>query len=119
MRDVLIVYGIPLELLMRNERERGNLIPSIVTEAVARLRETHAYKNEGLLRISGSATKIMNFVNAVNQGGEIDFTGLDSNVISGLLKLFFRRLPEPLMTYEHFPAFQATQGKSRHLRLKH
>jgi hypothetical protein len=34
----------------------------------------------------------------------------DINVVTGLLKLWLRELPEPLLTYELFDAFMASSG---------
>merc|ERR1711890_179800 len=62
-------------------------------------------QTEGLLRISGNATTMLRFYDAVNQGSDIRLDNLDVHTISGLFKLFFRKLPEPIMTFERFDAF--------------
>ena len=105
-----LVYDIPLDQLMKTEREKGNTIPSLVTKTITNLKEANAHHVEGLLRISGAASQIFDFYNAVNQGGDIEFDGLKLHSITGVFKLFFRRLPEPIMSFELFEEFQLAHG---------
>ena len=98
------VFGIPLKKMMKNNRESG-LIPSIVEKTVKELLKRNAHKTEGLLRISGNASTILGFLNTVNQGGPINLNALDVHTISGLFKLFFRKMPEPIMTYDLYEEF--------------
>ncbi|MBP5977877.1 hypothetical protein HW132_35570 [Brasilonema sp. CT11] len=43
-------------------------------------------------------------------GKKIDLTGEDIHNVAGLLKLFFRELPEPLLTFELYESFIAAMG---------
>uniref|UniRef100_A0A8C0B9F9 Rho GTPase activating protein 40 n=1 Tax=Buteo japonicus TaxID=224669 RepID=A0A8C0B9F9_9AVES len=75
--------------------------------------KTTGLETEGILRVSGSQTRIK----SLEQKLERDFyTGLfrwdevHQNDVSGLLKRFIRELPAPLLTAEYLPAFAAVQS---------
>uniref|UniRef100_A0A8C0F0D4 Rho GTPase activating protein 40 n=1 Tax=Bubo bubo TaxID=30461 RepID=A0A8C0F0D4_BUBBB len=77
--------------------------------------EKRGLETEGILRVSGSQTRIK----SLEQKLERDFyTGLfrwdevHQNDVSGLLKRFIRELPAPLLTAEYLPAFAAVQSES-------
>ena len=56
-------------------------------------------KEEGIFRLSGSSTHIKELREAFDRGEEVDLTLVkDEHVVTGLLKLYFRELPEPLFT---------------------
>jgi hypothetical protein len=40
-------------------------------------------------------------------GKKVDLEGRDIHTVAGVLKLFFRELPEPLLTYELYDTFLA------------
>jgi hypothetical protein len=56
-------------------------------------------KEEGIFRLSGSSTHIKELRESVDRGEELDLTPVrDEHVVTGLLKLYFRELPESLFT---------------------
>lgn len=76
-------------------------------------------------RVPGNTAAVTSLTEAVNRGGPLDFAVLeqdqrwkDVNVISSLLKSFFRRLPDSLLTTELYPSFiQADKIPNPHLRM--
>ncbi len=67
---------------------------------------------EGIFRISGSLEQILKLKNRIDTDGKIDFfeEKADCHVIAGLLRLYFRELPEPLFTFEHYENFLSLTG---------
>eukprot|EP01117_Protostelium_nocturnum_P000881 TRINITY_DN1120_c1_g3_i1.p1 TRINITY_DN1120_c1_g3~~TRINITY_DN1120_c1_g3_i1.p1 ORF type:complete len:1142 (+),score=517.52 TRINITY_DN1120_c1_g3_i1:231-3656(+) len=100
-----ITFGVELPVILQRESIK---IPLIVFHSIHYLKDYT--KNEvGLFRLSGSKIQIDNFKRSINQGLLYDgkaenwdnpFKGSDPHVISGLLKLFFREMPNPLLTFE-------------------
>lgn len=76
-------------------------------------------------RVPGNTAAVSSLTEAVNRGGPLDPGVLDLdqrwkdvNVISSLLKSFFRRLPDSLLTAELYPSFiQADKITDPHLRM--
>lgn len=76
-------------------------------------------------RVPGNTAAVSSLTEAVNRGGPLDPGILDQdqrwkdvNVISSLLKSFFRRLPDSLLTAELYPSFiQADKITDPHLRM--
>ncbi|XP_067410512.1 rho GTPase-activating protein 40 isoform X3 [Emydura macquarii macquarii] len=108
------LFGVPLITLLENDQK---LIPNtkvpLILQALLSCLEKKGLDNEGILRVSGSQTRIK----GLEQKLESDFyTGLfhwdevRQNDVSGLLKRFIRELPTPLLTAEYLPAFAAVQN---------
>ena len=68
---------------------------------------------EGIFRISGSLEQILKLKSRLDSGHSIDFfeENSDCHVIAGLLRLYFRELPDPLFTFEHYETFLSIAGK--------
>lgn len=83
----------------------GVTIPPFLANLFA-IVEKDGLDAEGIFRLSGAKLEIDNGVKAIN-GGKV-FTESDNlgvHVASGLIKLFFRQLPEPLFTFELYSKF--------------
>eukprot|EP01096_Ripella_sp_DP13-Kostka_P009843 TRINITY_DN3795_c0_g2_i1.p1 TRINITY_DN3795_c0_g2~~TRINITY_DN3795_c0_g2_i1.p1 ORF type:complete len:790 (-),score=430.49 TRINITY_DN3795_c0_g2_i1:21-2390(-) len=113
-----LVFGIPLEDLMA--RHPGLEVPPIVTTCIDYIDE-RALQVEGIFRLSGSATLIEKYKNLYNSGEDVDFSNeSDPHAVSGLLKLWFRELPDPVLTWERYPRFlTAERIKNSNLRLRY
>ncbi|XP_064887952.1 rho GTPase-activating protein 40 isoform X1 [Columba livia] len=108
------LFGVPLNTLLANDQK---LLPNtkvpLLLQALLSCLEKRGLETEGILRVSGSQTRIK----SLEQKLEKDFyTGLfrwdevHQNDVSGLLKRFIRELPAPLLTAEYLPAFAAVQN---------
>jgi len=65
----------------------------------------------GIYRLSGSAVTIDHWRKAFDKGERVDlFKEPDPHAITGLLKLYLRELPEPLLTFEKYDHFIASQA---------
>ena len=82
-------------------------LPEFVIDAISYLRN-NALKIEGIFRINGDSNQINAIKKKIDQGKKVNFSKIqDINVVAGLLKLYFRSLPEPLFTYETYDMFMA------------
>jgi hypothetical protein len=90
------VFGVPLAALAERD---GASVPLIVSRAVTYLTRV-ALDEEGLLRLSGARAEMDRLRAAWERGAPIEFDGpppVDVHTAAGLLKAFFRELPEPLL----------------------
>ncbi|XP_027542706.1 rho GTPase-activating protein 12 isoform X10 [Neopelma chrysocephalum] len=98
------VFGSNLTSLC--QRENGT-VPKFVKLCIEHVEE-HGLDIDGLYRISGNLAVIQKLRFAVNHDEKLDLNDSkweDIHVITGALKMFFRELPEPLFTYNHFNDF--------------
>ncbi|XP_039435095.1 beta-chimaerin [Culex pipiens pallens] len=107
------IFGVDLTLLITAHKCK---IPFIVKKCVEEV-EQHGMLQEGIYRISGFADEIEALKMALDKDGEkADMSALaysNVNVISGVLKMYLRLLPVPLITSDCYPAFmQAMANKN-------
>ncbi|EFA83175.1 pleckstrin domain-containing protein [Heterostelium album PN500] len=67
--------------------------------------EQYGLKEEGLFRICGSNLDIKSHKQQIDSGQTILFTPDKIHTLAGVFKLFFRELPEPILTFEKYDAF--------------
>jgi hypothetical protein len=68
-------------------------------------------KEQGIFRLSGSANAVNKYKRIFDDGEDSDFSDCyDCNVISGLLKLYLRELPDSLFTREMNSQFNIAAG---------
>ncbi|XP_007427317.1 rho GTPase-activating protein 11A isoform X1 [Python bivittatus] len=90
------VFGIALHELPQVVSEYGN-IPCFLAEACQYLEEH--IQTEGLFRKSGSVVRLKTLKNKLDKGENCLSSALPCDV-AGLLKQFFRELPEPILPYD-------------------
>jgi len=101
--DGSVLYG--SDLVARCEFE-GRVIPSIVTRCIQEV-EWRGMEVEGIYRKSGGAGQ----VKSVQQGFEKDANhdisdaDLDIHAVTSAMKQYFRKLPNPLITFEAYEQF--------------
>ncbi|XP_067398704.1 rho GTPase-activating protein 12 isoform X7 [Emydura macquarii macquarii] len=98
------VFGCSLTSLCQRE---NSTVPNFVKLCIEHVEE-HGLDVDGLYRVSGNLAVIQKLRFAVNHDEKLDLNDSkweDINVITGALKMFFRELPEPLFTYNHFNDF--------------
>jgi len=92
------LFGAPLEVIA--SRLNATPIPIVITDCVDYLKG-HGIMEQGIFRLSGSAQEIKLFQQSYDSGKIVSLGYVkDHNTISGLLKLFVRTLPNPLLTHE-------------------
>ncbi|KAG9336523.1 hypothetical protein JZ751_002870 [Albula glossodonta] len=100
------VFGVPLDILPQcNVAEYGN-VPCFLVDTCTNLME-HVH-TEGLFRKSGSVARLKTLKAKLDQGEECIPTALPCDV-AGLLKQFFRELPEPTIPNELHEALLKAQ----------
>uniref|UniRef100_A0A672QIE1 Rho GTPase activating protein 23b n=1 Tax=Sinocyclocheilus grahami TaxID=75366 RepID=A0A672QIE1_SINGR len=85
----------------------NKFVPQIV-ETCCRLVEEMGLEYTGIYRVPGNSAIVSSLQDQLNKGMDIDTTEekwQDPNVISSLLKSFFRKLPEPLFTDDKYNDF--------------
>ncbi|PLB52358.1 putative Rho GTPase activator [Aspergillus steynii IBT 23096] len=101
------VFGISLDELYERD---GTAVPMIVYQCFQAI-ELFGLDMEGIYRLSGSANHINQMKSLFdNDSSQVDFTNPenfyhDVNSVAGLLKQFFRDLPDPLFTSQSYSDF--------------
>ncbi|XP_058153716.1 rho GTPase-activating protein 12 isoform X6 [Dasypus novemcinctus] len=88
------------------QRENGT-VPKFVKLCIEHVEE-YGLDVDGIYRVSGNLAVIQKLRFAVNHDEKLDLNDgkwEDIHVITGALKMFFRELPEPLFTFNHFNDF--------------
>jgi len=90
------MFGVALGQVMFTSYTEFSL-PSFILQVINYLQ--NYLHLEGVFRISGSSKEIHTFKDTLDKGDDIDLTGINPHSVSGLLKLFLRELPDPLLTF--------------------
>lgn len=97
------VFGQALSVLASTGHSDAAGVPLIVKELIEVLTERKAWELEGLFRISGNQTEILAVKNAIDFKEPYSFARMqNTHSLSGLLKLFIRELPEPLLMHRNY-----------------
>ncbi|GAM21390.1 hypothetical protein SAMD00019534_045650 [Acytostelium subglobosum LB1] len=100
------IFGVPLERTI----PPGAEVPMIVTQAIDYI-EKRAMDVVGIFRLSGSVNTIENWKKMYDKGDKCDLMlENDPHAVAGLLKLYLRELPEPVLTYDKYEKFIAAQS---------
>ncbi|ODV59642.1 GTPase-activating protein BEM3, partial [Ascoidea rubescens DSM 1968] len=90
---------------------KGKDIPSIIFRCIDYLNQTGAIYEEGLFRVSGSSTTIKNLKEEFDSKFDLDLCNPkyrpDIHCITGLLKLYLRELPSPLISATNLASFSS------------
>eukprot|EP01132_Coremiostelium_polycephalum_P000416 gene416-526_t len=98
------LFGIPLEQLMQRPTELGRPIPFFLQRIVDYLYE-HGCNEEGIFRLSANQKTLDLAREEIETGVELDYSEMDIHAVAGILKLWVRNLPEPLLTWKQFETF--------------
>ncbi|KJE95981.1 hypothetical protein CAOG_06359 [Capsaspora owczarzaki ATCC 30864] len=103
------IFGVPLAAA--TERSGGTLEYPALVEKVIQTLTVRGLDKEGIFRLSGTASQIQALKVRFDQGENVNLDEVhDPHVVSGLLKLFLREMPEPLLTFALFDSFVAAQN---------
>jgi len=103
------IFGNELRVvLLRADTEQG--VPRVVRALMGRLRASdyEGLRTEGIFRVPGDSSEMRGMREHINQGEDLDAVIArcdDVHSVAGLLKMFFRELPSPLLTFELYDAF--------------
>lgn len=101
------VFGLSLEDMLKRD---GSAIPLVVYQCIQAV-DLYGLEVEGIYRLSGSSAHVSKLRSIFdNDSNQLDFRNPeafyhDVNSVAGLLKQFFRDLPDPLLTREHYQGF--------------
>ncbi|RXK35170.1 GTPase activating protein [Tremella mesenterica] len=116
-------FGVDLgEQLARD----GSEVPKVVEKCAEAIEEYVGLESMGIYRLSGIASRVQALKQALDR--DIENTDVmseewssDINVVASALKLWFRELPEPLLTYglyhQFIEAARYDNDRLRHIRL--
>eukprot|EP01133_Synstelium_polycarpum_P015368 gene15368-18229_t len=94
------IFAQPLLVAITRSARLHPLLPDLVFKSIEYLRE-RGIKEEGIFRLSGSASAINALKTDFDNGVDVDLNPvLDQHVVSGILKLYLRQIPETLFTEE-------------------
>ncbi|KAJ3414186.1 hypothetical protein HDV05_006891 [Chytridiales sp. JEL 0842] len=98
-----LTFGGYLELQL--DKENG-VIPKIVEMCCSEV-EKRGLTSVGIYRLSGNASTVLKVKNMVNQQEEVklDDEDMDINVVTSVLKCYFRELKNPLIPFELYEEF--------------
>jgi len=105
------IFGAPIEDLVSRPDACVDGVPKFIISALEYI-QINALDEEGLFRISGSLETIKTMRNEIDKGIEMDFTksATSPHNVTGLVKLFLREMPEPLLTFELYEEFLDVVG---------
>uniref|UniRef100_A0A087XTP9 Rho GTPase activating protein 28 n=1 Tax=Poecilia formosa TaxID=48698 RepID=A0A087XTP9_POEFO len=108
------VFGVSLNSLLDNDRKRfpGVKVPVFFQKLLGVL-EQSGLQTEGILRVPGSAARLKFLRRELDRcWSAFDWTDVRPVDAGGLLKLFIRELPTPLLTHTHLSTFCSVLGVS-------
>ncbi|KAH0563409.1 hypothetical protein GP486_002014 [Trichoglossum hirsutum] len=102
-------FGVPLQTLFERD---GSAVPMIVYQCIQAV-DLYGLEIEGIYRVSGTNSHVQK-IRAMfeKDSSKVDFRNpedffQDVNSVTSVLKQFFRDLPDPLLTNEHYGEFIA------------
>ena len=98
------VFGVSLAKAMNRKLNRHS-IPTVVTQAVSFI-DAYGLEQQGIFRISGLNSLIAKFKSDYDRGLSVTFdSSTDPHAVAGLLKMYLRELPEPLIPFKCYNDF--------------
>jgi len=129
--DILIypIFGVPLIKILEVKQSMNNQLSSLSSSSSSSISSPvqmlalpkqiidvceyirfSGLKSEGLFRVSGETGSIKEMKEKLDRGEELELTSsqLNINDLSGLFKLYWRSLPEPLFPYHFYDSLLAS-----------
>lgn len=108
-------FGVSLQYI--REKNRGVVIPPVLTDTVSYLR-VKGLRTEGIFRRSARVQTIKDIQKLYNLGKPVNFDLYeDVHVAAVVLKTFLRELPEPLLTFRTYGRIQELLAVESSLRV--
>uniref|UniRef100_W5M568 Rho GTPase activating protein 28 n=1 Tax=Lepisosteus oculatus TaxID=7918 RepID=W5M568_LEPOC len=110
------LFGVPLTTLLENDQKKvpGLKVPLLFKKLLSKLEQT-GLQTEGILRVPGSASRVKHLRRELEEkfyDDVFDWDQVRHNDAAGLLKMFIRDLPYPLLTMQYLPTFTAVENIS-------
>lgn len=102
-----VTFGAPLKSVMeRMDTNDGHklMVPDVMYQCLAYLWK-HSLKTQGIFRVSGNKNRMKGYVSELDQSpsGTLPLKKFeDENTVAGIMKLYLRELPEPLINYDKY-----------------
>ncbi|KAM9337103.1 rho GTPase-activating protein 28 [Symphorus nematophorus] len=108
------VFSVPLNLLLENDRKKFPEVKvPVVFQKLLCILEQRGLQTEGILRVPGSAARLKYLRRELDRCGvDFDWSAVRQVDAAGLLKLFIRELPTPLLTHTHLSTYRSVLGIS-------
>ncbi len=104
------IFGVPLEVATeRNRSHDGVPLPVIVRQCIDYIEE-QGLMQEGIYRSSGVKSKVNKLRTSFNSRQQVELLDYEPAVVASVLKQFLRELPDPVLTRELMPRFEAVSG---------
>ncbi|XP_077107646.1 rho GTPase-activating protein 40 isoform X2 [Ranitomeya variabilis] len=107
------LFGVSLTSLLEQDRKLlTNTQVPLILQAILTCLEKNGLELQGILRICGSQARMKSLQQRLEKifyAGLVSWDEVNPHDAAGLLKLFLRELPAPLLTAEYLPAFTAVQ----------
>lgn len=96
-----LVFGVPIKTALCDATGKQIYkVPAVITDTIEQLTK-RGLKEEGIFRLGGSHAALQQYKARYNQGERPDLSKeLDINNVSGILKMWFRELPESIFPQE-------------------
>lgn len=108
-------FGVPLSDLCPDSQS----LPTLLTKCVQEIHR-RGLTIKGLYRVSGVKSRVEKMCQAFETGGElVELRDVHPNVLAGVLKMFLRQLPEPLLTFRLYAEFIAIAKQWPAIRVDH
>eukprot|EP01101_Sappina_pedata_P001100 TRINITY_DN11208_c0_g1_i1.p1 TRINITY_DN11208_c0_g1~~TRINITY_DN11208_c0_g1_i1.p1 ORF type:complete len:679 (+),score=167.11 TRINITY_DN11208_c0_g1_i1:23-2059(+) len=101
-------FGEDLKASLERAQKRG--LPHVTDNIINNLSSLQVMEEEGLFRLSGRSVHINTLKNELSEDDDLDLSEEGVHDLTGLLKLYFRMLPEPLCTFDAYPKFIEAAG---------
>ncbi|CAH1377955.1 hypothetical protein MTP99_019339 [Tenebrio molitor] len=121
--EILPIYGATIEVAVERSRcHDGVDIPLPVRECIDYV-ETIGISFEGVYKISGTKSKVLQIRKMYNQRANLKLSDYDTPTVTSLLKTYLRDLPEPVFTndllirFEEAGAILNLNTREKHLKI--
>ena len=99
-----LIFGSTISAVVALEHRESIGVPTLVEKACVHLMRD--LDCEGIFRLSGSSSKVASLKKEVSVNRDFAFSNTDDSLtVAALLKMFFRELEEPLLTFELYDEF--------------
>ncbi len=95
------------EQSFRNSARDGRLVPIVLNDSIKWLWQ-NGLRDNGLFIVEALSEKVLALMFRIEKGlysSMYEESGIDSSLVTCLLKEFLRQLPDPLLTFAHFDKF--------------